>query len=79
MTTKKIERFECDVSGCKEISHDGAKGWITLRLRTEQRDGGPLSEEKHVCPEHDQTPIGQVLVELRLDTHRMLGQLTSKP
>ncbi|HZL16197.1 MAG TPA: hypothetical protein VFG23_00500 [Polyangia bacterium] len=76
MTTKTIERFVCDVGASGEISDDGAMNWAMIRLRVSKRDGGSVSEEKHLCPKHDKTPFGELVVGMKLDTNRLIGALT---
>jgi hypothetical protein len=70
MAFEKVERYRCDMPGCEQTSERGGKFWtvVTVNQGDTERDGSPST--RHVCPNHDATGLGQILVNARADSKR---------
>ena len=76
MTIKKIDRLTCDFSGCSAHDDNGGKNWMAVRtLNKDAEFTTDDPKEQHICPAHDKKTFAEVIVGLKIDPKRMIGQL----
>lgn len=74
MGFEKIERYTCDMPGCEKTSEKGGKYWTTVTVFAGDQDRGGGTATRHICPGHDASTFGDVLVNTKADSKRMERQ-----